>query len=756
MERLHHSLPLLIATTRFPQASVSLLKQPGVYSESRFKLAIVDASASPETRLTVSSNSRMLNPPNQTTEQIQSLIARGKLEQASKLLKHLMRQAPEFGQAHHLAGIIAYKKQDFAQSTRLLSKATELEPNDPNIHHNAGLAWVARNQFDNALTHFSKAIDLNAQYAEAWLNRGNVYRHLNNQALAQADYFQALTADPFLADAHNNLGLSFRSEGKLNEAIEHFEQCLAIDPGHCFAMNNLALALQALGKREQARALFESAIELAPDYTIAHINLGHLLQQDGDFESAAHHYQLAYKLAPKLDLLAGDLAQTKAMICDWTGLEKLWREIEKRISTGGIPCSPFVFLSGSDRPELSLRVAKAYVEQHVPKLAVSTYEYRGSQISNRKMRIGYLSSDFKEHPVAYLTVGIIENHRRDRVELYGFAISKPGNGPLGTRIREGFDHFFDISEETDTQAVEILRSHDLDIVMDITGFTEGCRPSILKARVAPVQVNYYGYAGTMGADFIDYIIGDNHLMPSGSEVNYQEKIIYMPECHQPNDNKREISQDPIRRVDHGLPADAFVYCSFNKPYKISPTVFDTWMRIVKAVDGSVLWLQSTDPTVIGNLRREAQRSGVDPDRLVFAGRTPTTAEHLARYQLADLFLDTFPYTAHTTANDALWAGLPVLGLSGHTFAARVSESLLNTLGLSELVMHNLQEFETKAVDIGRNPEKLRHYREILERGKIESSLYKPAQLAAWLEEGLKTALDRFEKGLRPEHIVIAR
>ncbi|UOD51168.1 O-linked N-acetylglucosamine transferase, SPINDLY family protein [Orrella daihaiensis] len=689
-------------------------------------------------------------------EQAETLLSKGKLDQAQKLIKQVIRQAPDSGHAYHLAGLVAYQRGDHEQATRLLSKAIDLEPNDCVIHHNAGLAWVACERLDLALTSFSQATGLDPGYAQAWLNRGNVYRHQGEQAKAQADYHQALTIDPFLADAHNNLGLSFREAGNLTEAISHFEQCLGIEPNHCFAMNNLALALQALGERDKARALFESAIQIAPNYVVGHINLGHLLQQEGDFSQAAHHYQIAYKLSPKMDLLAGYLVQAKAMICDWSGLDHLWRDIERAINAGAVACSPFALLSGSGKAPLSLRLAKAYVARHVPTLDVPTYQPKRQPGKRSKLRIGYLSSDFKEHPVAYLTVGIIENHQRDQVDLFGFAISKPGDGPLGTRIREGFDQFIDLSAKSDVQAVEVLRSYDLDILMDITGFTEGCRPSILKARVAPIQVNYYGYAGTMGADFIDYIVGDHYLMPPGSEDFYQEKIIYMPECHQPNDDKREISQTPLIRSEHGLPAEGFVYCSFNKPYKISPKVFETWMRIIKAVDGSVLWLQSTDPIVIENLKKNAKRCGVDPARLIFAGRTPTTAEHLARYRLADLFLDTFPYTAHTTANDALWAGLPVLGLSGQTFAARVSESLLSTLGLSDLVMHSLQEFETKAIEIGRHPEQLAHYREQLDRGKAESSLYKPKQLAAWLEKGLRIAYERYETGQAPEHIIIAR
>lgn len=692
----------------------------------------------------------------QTLDQIRQLIARGRFEPAARTLRQLLKQSPDDPQALHLLGLVQYQSKNIDEAARLLCKAATLQQYDPLMYNNAGLARLSLRESRKAIELFNKAIELDNRYTDAWFNRGNAHRQLNEHAQAQEDYKRALDIDPFFADAHNNWGLSLRQLGQLDLAVEQFDLCLQIQPEHPHALNNLGLAKQAVGQTDSAKSLFEEALRIEPNYPEARINLAHLLQERNDFAEAAKHYLAAYKLVPNLDFLAGDLAQSKAMLCDWQNLEALWTQIEKQIQKGSIPCSPFVLLSGLDRPDLSLKLASNYARQHVPDLPVPVFSRQKRSDPTRKLRIGYLSSDFKDHPVAYLTVGIIENHNRDAVELFGFSIGKPGDGPLGKRIQNGFDEFVDVSGKTDAQAVEAIRAYNLDIAMDITGYTAGCRPAILKARVAPVQVNYYGYAGTMGADFIDYIVGDKYLMPPGSEQFYQEKIIYMPECHQPNDDKREINPAPIYRADHGLPAEGFVYCSFNKPYKISPKVFATWMRIIKAVDGSVLWLQSTDHEVISNLTRAAKRHGVDSRRLVFAGRTPTTADHLARYRLADLFLDTFPYTAHTTANDALWAGLPVLGLSGHTFAARVSESLLSTLGLPDLVMRDLAEFEAKAIDIGRNPQQLLDYKQRLERGKVDSALYKPAQLATWLEHGLRMAHDRFEHGHAPEHILIPR
>lgn len=697
-------------------------------------------------------------PSNQThpVDQARLYLSKGKADQAVRLLKKHLKIEPQFAPAHHFLGLVQYQQGQHSAAAQSVAQAISLDPSDPVMHHNAGLICLALEQHEDAVAAFDRAIALDANYAEAWFNRGNAHRQLGQETLARQDFQQTLAIDAFFADAHNNLGLSYKRTGDLDAAVAAFDRCLQIQPNHHLAMNNLALAKQSLGELKQAQQLFESALALVPTYAVAHINLGHLLQQQGDFNGAVEHYQAAYKLVPTLDLLAGYLAQSKGMVCQWQGLEQLWQAIEKQITKGPLPCTPFALLGGIDSLALSQKLASGYANRHIPYLGLEPFEAPTPAAGKRKLRIGYLSSDFKDHPVAYLTVGIIENHSREDFEVIGFSIGKPGDGPLGQRIRSAFDTFVDLSAMTDAQAVQTVRSYGLDIAMDITGYTDGCRPAILKARVAPIQVNYYGFAGTMGTDFMDYIVGDAVLMPPGSERFYNEKIIYMPECHQPNDDQRPISDEPITRAEHGLPSDVFVYCSFNKPYKILPNVFACWMRILKSVTASVLWLQSTDDTVITNLKRAAQKAGVDPDRLIFAGRTPTTADHLARYRLADLFLDTYPYTAHTTANDALWAGLPVLGLSGETFAARVSESLLTTLGLPDLVMRSLPEYEARAIELGLVPAPLTDYRGRLEQGKATSSLYKPKQLATWLEQGLKTALERHHHQQPPAHIEVTR
>jgi len=691
-----------------------------------------------------------------TAEQIArayELLSKGKLDSAERLLKQVLRAEPSVGQAFYCLGLIEYQRQRFAKAAELIGKAIGLDVGDPSSYNNLGLALLAAGEAEKAIEAFDQALGLDPAYEQAWFNRGNAWRELQDLQAALLDYEKALALDPYLTLAHNNLGLVFRQSGDLPKAIDCFEKCLQIQPDYHLALNNLGLCHQMQGSTDLALQNYRAALGSAPNYVEAHVNTGNLLQQAGRYEEALVSYRAAYKLAPQLDFLLGHLVQCKAMLCDWQDYSIHWRQIEKKTNQGSLPCTPFVMLSGCDDGKTALKLAKLYSDRHVQAPIVSAYQPKDRRES-KKLRIGYFSSDFKEHPVAYLMVGIVENHDREAFEVIGFALSEPGSDPLGQRIRKGFEKFVDLSSIPDLQAIEMIRSYDLDIAIDLNGYIDGCRPSIFKARVAPIQVNYYGYPGTMGASFMDYIVGDSHLMPAGSEALYQEKIIYLPESYQPNDDQRPIADFVGGRVDHGLPDEGFVFCCFNKPYKITPDVFNSWMQILTAVPKSVLWLQSTDETVIRNLRQSASKCGVDPKRLVFAGRVPTTSEHLARYRLADLFLDTYPYTAHTTANDALWVGLPVLGFSGETFSARVSESLLSALGLNDWVMRSISNYQARAIELAQRPEKVADLRDCLRQAKEVSSLYKPAQITRWLERGLRSAHDKRVKGLAPEHIFV--
>jgi predicted O-linked N-acetylglucosamine transferase (SPINDLY family) len=688
-------------------------------------------------------------------QQAQTQISKGKLDLATRTLKQALKMNATSAQAHHYLGLIQFQKRNYEAATHLLSEALRLDGTDPLVHNNAGLVWMTTGNQSKAITSFEAAVALDPLYFEAWMNLGNVKQAAGQLPEAKRNFEHVLALNPYYADAINNLGLTLRQMGELAPAVEQFERCIEIAPTHHFALNNLGLALQAQGKSDAAQTQYEAALQVAPNYIEAHINYGHLLEQQGRYAQALEHYQVAYRRAPDLDLLAGYITQAKSMLCDWSDLDSLCSKIKKQIERGHVPCSPLALLSLTDDSKLSLQLAQSFTQQHTKTPQVESWQPKAHR-PEQKIRIGYISSDFREHPVAYLMVGILEHHNRDKFEVIGFSLGKPQTEGLGLRMRNSVDQFIDLSQCTDTQAVEQIRSQHLDIAIDLNGYIEGCRPGILKARVAPVQVNYYGYPGTMGADFMDYIVGDPVLIPPQTRDHYQEKIIYLPDCYQPNDDQRIVSNAPSNRATHGLPEHGFIFCCFNKPYKITQPIFNSWMHILSAVEHSVLWLQSTDETVVSNLRKAAKKAGVDSSRLVFAGRTPTTAEHLARYRLADLFLDTYPYTAHTTGNDALWTGLPVLAMTGQTFSSRVSESLLTSLGLNGLVMNSLQQYQETAVALARNPETMQQWKHTLEQGKQEGSLYKPARITQWLEAGLTAAIERFRMQQPADHIFVKR
>jgi protein O-GlcNAc transferase len=696
--------------------------------------------------------------PLQTDEALtraQAMLQKGKLEHAARLLKQLLNEDPNCAQAYHYLGLIDFQHSQFASAVKLLNVSIELDATDPVVHNNLGLTLLADDRPKQAIAAFDQSLAIDPFYTQALFNRGNAKRLLGDTEGSLGDYDATLAVDPYMADALNNRGIVLRSLGHLQEAIKSLEHCLDVAPKHHLALNNLGLTYQRLGENEQALKHYQMALQIQPMHVESNVNAGNLLQELGRFDAALNHYVPAYKRAPQLDLLLGNILQCKAMLCDWKDLSAQWKQAAKFINAGFLPCSPFVMLSGNDSLSESLATAQRYANRLVNSLDVPAFNPAPAE-SGKRLRIGYLSSDFRAHPVGYLTAGVIEQHNRQNVEVFGFALTKPGDDEDARRICRSFDTLVDLSALCDTEAINVVRNAKLDIAIDLTGYTAGARPALYKSRVAPIQVGYYGYPGTMGSDFMDYLVADPTLIPSESRPFYTEKILYLPDCYLPNHAHHDVAPHSGSRSEHGLPEQGFVFCCFNKPYKITPSVFESWMAILNAVPHSVLWLQSTDALVIANLQRAARKYGVRSERIIFAGRTPTLADHLARYRLADLFLDTYPYTAHTTGNDVLWVGLPLLGLSGETFSARVSESLLNTLGLHDLVCRDLKQYERRAIDLALDPAELATIRDRLASNRVSSSLYKPDWIAKWLENGLRQAYERYCANEPPEHIIVTR
>ena len=438
-------------------------------------------------------------------------------------------------------------------------------------------------------------------------------------------------------------------------------------------------------------------------------------------------------------------------ICSWSGLAESLENISKKVVSNEKVATPFSLLALNDDALLHKKSSEIYVQSRYPFNPVLETILKRPQ--GQKIRVGYFSADFHNHATANLMAELFELHDKSQFELVGFSFGPITNDEMRQRLEKSFDQFIEVANKSDIEIAQLSRDLNIDIALDLKGFTQDARTGIFAHRAAPIQVNYLGYPGTMGADYIDYIIADKTLIPPELQSHYSEKVISLPNSYQVNDRQRIISDKQFTRQELGLPENGFVFCCFNNNYKILPATFEGWMRILRAVEGSVLWLLQDNSWVVENLKKEAEKQDIVPDRLVFSERLPLP-EHLARHSQADLFLDTAPYNAHTTTSDALWVGLPVLTLMGRSFASRVAGSLLNAVGLSELITGTQEEYEALAIELAMNPNKLEDIKLKLANNRMTTPLFDTLSFAKNIEAAYIKMYERYHAGLEPEHILI--
>jgi predicted O-linked N-acetylglucosamine transferase (SPINDLY family) len=439
-------------------------------------------------------------------------------------------------------------------------------------------------------------------------------------------------------------------------------------------------------------------------------------------------------------------------LCDWSALDTQTSELLAKIEGGLQATPPFAVLAITSAPALQRKAAEIVVnERHPASPVLPPIPKRARQ---KKVRIGYYSADYHNHPTAYLMAGLFERHDRGKFELVAFSFGPDREDEMRRRVSAAFDQFIDVRDKADKDVALLSRNMAVDIAVDLKGFTQGHRAGIFSYGAAPIQVNYLGYPGTMGAKYIDYLIADRTLIPEDFRQHCSERIVYLPDSYQVNDRQRAIADRVFLRDELGLPQQGFVFCCFNNNFKITPATFDGWMRILKQVDGSVLWLLEDNPTASRHLRKEAEARGVSAGRLVFAGRMPL-ADHLARHRAADLFVDTLPCNAHTTASDALWAGLPVLTCMGEAFASRVAASLLNAIDLPELVTTSQEQYEALAVELATNPERIGQIKQKLERNRLTTPLFDTQLFTTRIEDAYTQMYERYQSDLPPHHIYVA-
>ena len=623
--------------------------------------------------------------------------------------------------------------------------AINLRPNFPGAQNNRGAALAAVGQFAAALAAYDAAIALQPDFADAHNNRGTALRLLHRpmEALAAFDHSIALDANGH--GAWNNRGLTLAEMNQATDALAAYDRALRLAPNNAEARNNRGNTLAALKLPTDALADFEAAIRLKPDYPDAYANRAAALVQLKRFSAAVDSYDTALRLDPGAPFAVGSRLHAKMLACDWTAFHAERDRLAAGIAAGTPATPTFPLMALIDSPALQRKAAETWTRVKNPATPAPNLH----PAVHAKIRVGYFSMDFRQHAVATLIAGLFEAHDRVKFEIYAFSFGPNTGDDMRRRLEGAFDTFFDLHGKSDSAIVTLAREMELDIAVDLAGYTRGARPAIFAARAAPIQVSYLGYPGTMGAEFMDYILADDVLIPAQSQSHYAEKVAYLP-CFQVNDSNRLVAGAALLRAGLGLPPTGFVFCCFNAAYKIAPDTFDSWMRILSRVDGSVLLLSATGDAV-ANLKKEAAARNVSPDRLIFVG--PASAgDYLARFRSAGLFLDTLPFNAHTTASDALWAGLPVLTQRGESYAARVAASLLMSLGLTDLVTATASEYEDAAVALANDPQRLAEIKNRLERARATAALFDTARFSTHIENAYEQMVARHRAGLPPDHI----
>jgi len=577
--------------------------------------------------------------------------------------------------------------------------------------------------------------------------------HFQRGQFGQAEQLigDAIAINPLSPDAFYNRGCALQGLQRHDEALRCFDQAVALKPDYDEAWTNRGVALLALRRHADALASFDRALVLKPRDCEALSNHGTTLFELKRYEESGADYEALLSLDRDFAYARGNAVLCRAYCCDWRSLSEDRARLHADVQNGRPALSSHASTLISDSPQDQLLSARNWVQARCPPAAAPLW--RGERYRHDKIRLAYLSADFHSHATAFLAAGLFECHDRKRFETVAVSFGPDDKSAMRARLSRAFDRFLDVREKNDSEVAGLLKDMEIDIAVDLKGFTQDARPSILAFRPAPLQLNYLGHPGTMGAPYIDYIVADRMIIPAGHETFYSEKIVYLPDSYQANDAKRRIAARTPSRRESGLPETGFVFCSFNSAHKIAQEMFDVWTRLLKSVEGSVLWLLDDNPWAVRNLRHEAEARGVAPSRLIFAPRK-SLEEHLARQSLADLFLDTLPCNAHTTASDALWAGLPVLTCIGTTFAGRVGASLLSAIGLPELITDSLAAYEALALSLAHDPAALAAVKAKLLKNRDSAPLFDTGRFTRNLEAAYISMLERQQRGEAPESFVV--
>jgi predicted O-linked N-acetylglucosamine transferase (SPINDLY family) len=644
-----------------------------------------------------------------------SAFQQGRLDEAERAFRQLLRKEPRHLAALNILAMVLTAQKQYAEAERHLKLALKINATSDATFYNYGIVLKALGRPQEALEQFSQAIALNPANAESWNNRGTVFNDLGDPDAALAD----------------------------------FDRAISLNPKYAAAIFNRSRSLTRLRRYDEALLACDQALALKPDMAEAWFGRGFVLHQLRRHDEAAAGYARACQIDPEMPFLKGSLLHQKMLICDWNGFDRLFAEVERGIAAGKLVAEPFGWQGLATSSRSLQRCAELFAAHRFPAASLALPPW--PRAADSRIRIGYLSGEFREQATSLLLVGVLERHDPGRFEITAFDNGWDDHSATRRRINAGVDRVIPLRELNDIRALAAIRECRIDILVNLNGYFGDDRARLFAHRAAPLQVNYLGFPGTLGARYMDYIIADRVVIPPNQREFYCEKVAYLPHCYQANDRNREIADLVYSRAECGLPAHGFVFCCFNNAYKITPAMFARWMRILTQVEGSVLWLLEDSAAAAANLRREAAARGVDPSRIIFAGRLPLP-EHLARHRCADLFLDTLPYNAHTTGSDALWAGLPLLTCPGETFAGRVAASLLSNLRLPELIAETMNDYERLAIELATIPARHAAIRQKLLANRLTTPLFDTALFTGTIEALYTAMFERHKAGLAPDHI----
>ena len=615
-----------------------------------------------------------------------NFFTKGEFFNAENILASLDKVSYKNTRVKELLAYIYANTDRVELSFQFLKDACAMKDSSPEAHYYLGSYYLSHEQFSDAIISLSKSLQ----------KGGNFFEVIHDLATAHA------------------------RSGNLKAALEYYSQCLSFNNNSYLLFFNVASVCSELKFYPEALSHYDRAIELKSDYAEAWMNKGVALYELKQYSNAIKCYEKTLEINPNSDYLVGDLFHTKMMICDWLNFDFQINQLVNKLNKYEKIARPFSLFGLIDSPSLQQISSEIYANDLL-KINKSVV-FKKNLSTSKKIKIGYFSSDFYNHATSYLMVELFEKHNREKFEIIGFSFGPNINDQMNKRVSSAMDKFHMVNNLSDMEIAKLSRDNGIDIAIDLKGFTKNARPNIFSNKCAPIQINYLGFPGTLGSNIYDYIISDSFIIPPHNLKFYSEKIIFLPHCYQVNDSKKFIPSIKLSKVDFGLPDNKFIFCSFNNNFKITPEIFNAWMHILKAVNNSVLWLFEENHTAAKNLKQEATRRGIDMNRLIFAQRLPLD-DHLSRYQLADLCIDTFPCNGHTTTSDALWTGIPVVTLAGESFSSRVAASLLNTIGVPELITYSIDEYMKLAIELASNPEKFFAIKNRIAINRLTSPLF---------------------------------